>query len=286
MPMLQCRRKAAWPWCGVVVALRLELIAIVVLLHFLSGARANVNITLADDASQITYSPPACGLTLSSAETGNCSSSWRLVTSNASSSGTLTTTSGANNASGGLIPQLFLTVRALGLSIRTSNDSTAIVNISVSTSTPVVSVTSQFNSSIQPIRIIGLVEDRLTTLALTFEESNRTTVLSIDSIIVTVSDNNTAPFVSPSLPASTPLPTVTPTIIIPTPSSFSRGGQEPGDIAAEVLGALLGTALLATGAVVALLFYRKRKRKTSASEDPDPPPETHPQDPPGTGTGT
>ncbi|PIL30382.1 hypothetical protein GSI_07567 [Ganoderma sinense ZZ0214-1] len=281
MPMFQCRRQAAWPWCGVVVALRLELIAIAVLLLFLIEARADVNITLSDDASQITYSPPACGLTLSSAGAGNCTSSWQIVTSNASSGGTLTTTFGANNASGGLIPQLFLTVRALGLSIRTSNDSTAVVNISVSTTTPVVSVTSQFNSSIQPIRIIGLVEDRLTTLALTFEESNRTTLLGIDSIIVTVSDNNTTPFVSPSAPASTPLPTVTPSIIIPTPSSLSRSGQRPGDVAAEVLGALLGAALLVTGAVLVLLFYRKRKRKSAASQGPDPP-EIPPQDIPGT----
>ena len=78
---------------------------------------------------------------------------------------------------------------------------------------------------------------------------------------------------------------MTPTIIIPTPSSFPRRGQLPGDIAAEVLGALLGTALLITGATLALLFYRKRKRKTPASEDPDPPPETHAQDPQGSGIG-
>ncbi|KAI1783004.1 hypothetical protein LXA43DRAFT_373464 [Ganoderma leucocontextum] len=283
MPMLQCRGQVAWPWCGLSLAPGLELVAIFVLLHFLSVARANVNLTLPDNASQIIYSPPACGLTLSSAGTGNCNSSWRIVTSNASSSGTLTTTSGANNASGALIPQLFLTVRALSLSIRTSNESSAIVNISVSTTTPVVSVTSQFNSSIQPIEIIGLVEDRLTTLALTFEESDRTTVLGIDSIIVTVSDNNTAPFVSPSLPASTPLPTVTPSIIIPTPSSSSHSGQRPGDIAAEVLGALLGTALLVTGVVLVLLFYRKRRRRRTISQPEDQGPfESHPPDPPGT----
>ncbi|TBU42644.1 hypothetical protein BD309DRAFT_962476 [Dichomitus squalens] len=268
------QRRGAWPWLGIV--LRLQLIVSFVLLHLISSARADVNITLADTASQITFSPPACGLTLSSAGTGNCNSSWRIVTSNVSSSGTLTITSGPNNASGGLVPQLFLSVRALSLSIKTSNDSTAIVNISVSTSTPVVSVTSQINSSIQPIEIIGLVEDRLTTLALTFQPSpNQTTVLSIDSIVVTVSDQNTAPFVSPSIPASTTLPTVTPTIVIPSPSSSSHHGQSSGDVAAEALGAILGAVLVAAGAVLVLLLYRKRKRRRLARPD-----SSHPQDPP------
>lgn len=59
----------------------------------------------------------------------------------------------------------------------------------MSTSNPVVSVTAQVNSSVQPIRIVGLVEDRLTTLALTFEESNSSTFFGIDDILVTISDN-------------------------------------------------------------------------------------------------
>lgn len=80
MPMLQCCRQAAWPWCGMLVAFRLELITVFVLLHFLSVARADVNITLSNDASQITYSPPACGLTLSSDGAGNCTSSWYVST--------------------------------------------------------------------------------------------------------------------------------------------------------------------------------------------------------------
>ncbi|TFK85281.1 hypothetical protein K466DRAFT_566729, partial [Polyporus arcularius HHB13444] len=99
----------------------------------------------------------------------------RIVTSANASDGTLTTTSGPNNASGGFIPQLFLSVRALALNIKTSPRSTAVVNISVSTSNPVVSVFAQVNTSIQPILIIGLAEDRLTTLALTFDQSNVST---------------------------------------------------------------------------------------------------------------
>lgn len=63
------------------------------------------------------------------------------------------------------------------------------MNISVSTSNPVVSVSAQVNTSVQPISIIGLAEDRLTTLALTFDQSNVSTVLDIDSITVTISDN-------------------------------------------------------------------------------------------------
>ena len=78
---------------------------------------------------------------------------------------------------------------ALSLSIRTSPNSTAFVNITVSTSNPVVSISARLNSSVQPLEVIGLTEDRITTLALTFDESPERTVLDIDSIIVTFSDN-------------------------------------------------------------------------------------------------
>ncbi|TFK78367.1 hypothetical protein K466DRAFT_507387, partial [Polyporus arcularius HHB13444] len=164
-------------------SLPVVVLELICLLAFLPGlAHAVVNITLQDTASQIIYSPPACGLTLSSAGTETCNSSWRIVASANASDGTLTTTSGPNNSSGGFIPQLFLSVRALALNIKTSPRSTAVVNISVSTANPVVSVFAQVNTSIQPILIIGLAEDRLTTLALTFDQSNVSTVLDIDSI--------------------------------------------------------------------------------------------------------
>ncbi|RDX43910.1 hypothetical protein OH76DRAFT_1409721 [Lentinus brumalis] len=237
----------------------LELLCLLALLP--GVAHAVVNITLQDTASQIIYSPPACGLTLSSAGTESCNSSWRIVTSANASDGTLTTTSGPNNSSGGFIPQLFLSVRALALNIKTSPRSTAVVNISVSTSNPVVSVSAQVNTSIQPILIIGLAEDRLTTLALTFDQSNVSTVLDIDSITLTVSDNNTTPFVSPSVPASTALPSITPSVVVPLPTSSPSRGQSSGDIAAEVLGAILGAILLTAGATFAILFLRKRRRK-------------------------
>ncbi|RPD57238.1 hypothetical protein L226DRAFT_536611 [Lentinus tigrinus ALCF2SS1-7] len=254
---------------------------LLVLLVLLPGlARAVVNITLEDTASQIIYSPPACGLTLSSAGTESCNSSWLIVTSANASDGTLTTTSGPNNSSGGFIPQLFLSVRALALNIKTSLESNATVNISVSTSNPVVSVSARVNTSIQPISIIGLAEDRLTTLALTFDQSNVSTVLDIDSITLTVSDNNTAPFVAPSLPSSSTLATVTPSVVIPTPSSPAEHGQSSGDIAAEVLGALLGAVLLAAGAFLAILFVRKRKRRVQTAQSALPPPVAMTEQPP------
>ena len=78
---------------------------------------------------------------------------------------------------------------ALALDIRASPGSNATVNVSVSTTNPVVSVIAQVNSSIQPISVVGLVEDRLTSLALTFEEANATTFFGIDSIVITISDN-------------------------------------------------------------------------------------------------
>ncbi|KAL7280301.1 hypothetical protein ACG7TL_005215 [Trametes sanguinea] len=159
---------------------------------------ANVNITLEDTASQIIYSPPACGLTLSSGSSAGteaqstqiCNSAWRIIAAQDASGGTLTTTSGPTNSSGGLIPQLFLSVRALALYVKTTAASTALVNVTVSTINPVVTVRSEINSSLEFISIVDLPEDRITTLSLTFVQANETTRLDIDSITVTISDNN------------------------------------------------------------------------------------------------
>ncbi|KAI8985658.1 hypothetical protein BD414DRAFT_508075 [Trametes punicea] len=141
----------------------------------------------------VSADPPACGLTLSPAGTEAqsqiCNSAWRIIAAQNASGGTLTTTSGPTDGSGGLIPQLFLSVRALALYVKTTASSTALVNISVSTTDPIVTVRAELNSSLEFISIIGLPEDRVTTLSLTFVESNRTTLLDIDSITVTISDN-------------------------------------------------------------------------------------------------
>ncbi|KAI0676141.1 hypothetical protein C8Q78DRAFT_1008255 [Trametes maxima] len=169
---------------------------VLVLLGLTRNVAADVNITLEDTASQIIYSPPACGLTLSSAGTETptpqsqiCDSAWRIIAAQDASGGTLTTTSGPTDGSGGLIPQLFLSVRALALYVKTTPSSTAIVNVSVSTTSPVVTVKSELNSSLEFISIINLPEETVTTLSLTFVNSNQTTLLDIDSITVTISDN-------------------------------------------------------------------------------------------------
>ncbi|KAI0351323.1 hypothetical protein OH77DRAFT_1411270 [Trametes cingulata] len=166
---------------------------LLVLLSFLATlVTADVNITLEDTASQIIYSPPACGLTLTPAGTVTqsqiCDSAWRIIAAGDASGGTLTTTSGPTNGTGGLIPQLFLSVRARALHVKTPS-STAIVNVSVSTVNPIVTVRSELNSSLEFISIVGLPEEDVTTLSLTFVESNFTTLLEIDSIVVTISDN-------------------------------------------------------------------------------------------------
>lgn len=58
------------------------LLVLLCLLVLLPGlVRAVVNITLEDTASQIIYSPRACGLTLSSAGTETCNSSWCVLAS-------------------------------------------------------------------------------------------------------------------------------------------------------------------------------------------------------------
>ncbi|KAH9939099.1 uncharacterized protein BXZ73DRAFT_76234 [Epithele typhae] len=243
---------------------------LVCLLCFLHPVHAAINITLEDIAVQITYSPPACGLTQSTAGTEACNSSWQVIADANASDGTITQTSGANNSSGGFIPQLFLSFRALEVSIKTSPNSSALVNISVSTSNPVESVTRQLNSSVQPIEVVSLAEDRVTTLALTYIDSGTPTVLDIDAIILTVSDNNTAPFVAPSVPATTTLPTVTPSIVVPSSSSSSSSRQSAGDIAAEVLGVVLGALLLGIVVALAFLFVRRRRRRRADQPPPLP----------------
>ncbi|KAI0630640.1 hypothetical protein C8Q77DRAFT_1063250 [Trametes polyzona] len=167
--------------------------SLLVLLLCIALVTADVNITLEDTASQIIYSPPSCGLTLSPAGTETvaqaCDSAWRIVAAQDASGGTLTTTSGPADGSGGLIPQLFLSVRARALYVKTSQTSTAIVNVTVSSTTPVVTVQSMFNSSLEFVSIINLPEQTVTTLSFSYVESNITTTLDIDSIIVTISDD-------------------------------------------------------------------------------------------------
>ena len=177
------------------------------------------------------------------------------------------------------------------------------MNVSASTADPFAAVSARVNSSVQPLEVVGLAEDRVTTLALTFVQSAFPTVLGIDAIVVTVSDNkcvrpsfcavslrsslpfpslatsscstslvpvfpvSTAPFVSPSLPASTSLPAVTPSVVAPASStaqpSAHEHGQTAGDVAAEVLGAVLGAALVGAGASLVLVFFRRRRRRAS-----------------------
>ncbi|CDO69692.1 hypothetical protein BN946_scf184851.g80 [Trametes cinnabarina] len=249
--------------------------SLLAVLRSLVGVNANVNITLEDTASQIIYSPPACGLTLSSessagteAQTQICNGAWRIIAAQDASGGTLTTTSGPNNSSGGLIPQLFLSVRALALYVKTTALSTALVNVTVSTINPVVTVRSEINSSVEFISIINLPEDRVTTLSLTFVQSNETTRLDIDSITVAISDNNTTPFIAPSLPPSTVLPTSTPSIVIPSSArAAAASGQTSGAIAAEVLGALMGAAIVAAAAFLFVRFRRRRRRPVLAESE-------------------
>ncbi|KAI0364541.1 hypothetical protein BV20DRAFT_956016 [Pilatotrama ljubarskyi] len=177
---LQRQAVLPWPLLLVLLGFRTTLVT------------ADVNITLEDTASQIIYSPSACGLTLTPAGTVTqsqiCDSAWRIIASADASGGTLTTTSGPTNSSGGLIPQLFLSVRARALYVKTPS-SNAIVNVSVSTINPIVTVRSELNSSLEFISIIGLPEETVTTLSLTFVEFDFTTFLEIDSIIVSISDN-------------------------------------------------------------------------------------------------
>ncbi|OBZ73847.1 hypothetical protein A0H81_06457 [Grifola frondosa] len=219
-----------------------------------------LNVTVDNTDPHITYIPPACNVTLNPASTAACTSSWQILRSANASGGSITSTSGPTVGGGDLIPQLFLTVRALSLFINTSSSSTAIANISLSTSDPVISITTLVNTSVGVISAIGLHEDEDTTLAITFVVTDQPTRLDIDSITIEASDNNTTPVVSPSLPPSASLPTSSATSS-PTQPSNSRTTHSSGDIAAEVLGAVLGAVLLTLGFGTLVYFRRKRHRR-------------------------
>ncbi|OCH89802.1 hypothetical protein OBBRIDRAFT_793942 [Obba rivulosa] len=157
---------------------------------------AQVNVTLNDTAPEIVYSPPACN-----ASTGLCDSSWQIVSDPDVANGTVTSTVGPTAGGGDLIPQLFLTFQGTALYIRTSSFSTAVANITLSTTDPVVSITTEVNTSIGLISAIGLPANKATILAITYIVTEGATArLDIGSITITSPTNKYITFLIHSAP--------------------------------------------------------------------------------------
>jgi len=220
---------------------------------------AQVNITVDDTAPEIVYSPPACNATIGPEPVVLCNSSWQIVSQPDAFNGTVTSTIGPTAGGGDLIPQLFLTFQGIALYIRTSLFSTAIANVTLSTENPVVSITTQVNTSTGFISAVGLPADKATTLAITYiVTEGKAARLDIDSITITTATNNTSPFALVPLPPSTTLSSFSFASISPSAVHIATRTQTRGDIAAEVLGAVLGVVLGALG-VAAIRYYRRRR---------------------------
>ncbi|EMD39338.1 hypothetical protein CERSUDRAFT_112979 [Gelatoporia subvermispora B] len=234
-------------------------------------AFAQVNITIDNTAPELSYSPPACNATISS--DGLCNSPWQTVSEPKAFNGTVASTAGPTAAGGDIIPQVFLTFQGTAVYIRTSSLSTAVANISLSTTDPLVSITTQVNTSAGLVSAVGLPADKPTTLAITYIVTEGLAArLDIDSITITTASNNTSPFTSLALPPSTTLSSISfssSPVSSPTARIVARGGQTSGDIAAEVLGAVLGVLLVALG-VAAIRRHRERRVR---SLPPSPSPE-------------
>ncbi|KAI0034456.1 hypothetical protein K488DRAFT_37743, partial [Vararia minispora EC-137] len=84
------------------------------------------------------------------------------------SSGTVTTTSGPQNASLSIIPQLFLSLRGTSLTLRTSSISNATANITLTAQPSGTTLTASFNTSSGAISAVNLPPNEDMTLALTY----------------------------------------------------------------------------------------------------------------------
>ncbi|KAH9930243.1 uncharacterized protein B0H18DRAFT_873108 [Fomitopsis serialis] len=249
---------------------------LLVCLAVLCAAALAENVTIQSTASEIAYSPPACNTTAAS-----CESAWYVAISPDDPTALVTSTSGPTNGSAALVPQLFLTFTGTALYIRTSNASTAVVNVSLATHNPDFAITATVDTAETAnglITVVGLPSDRPTTLTMMFVPSLTATTLDVSNITIVTTGNEcvsvfhllvcsglnalwsrSSPFSSSPLPSSTAIPTFSP-VVSPATSSQASSKQTHDDIIAEVLGAVLGV-VVCLFAAVGLLFWKKRRRK-------------------------
>jgi len=252
----------------------LWVLSLLVLVVVRSGiARASSeshNITLESMAPQIVWSPALCNTSLIDT---TCSSAWRV--SDDVPGTQVMSTNGPDPAAGDVIPQMFLSFRATAIYIYTSQFSTATVNVTLS-STPLVTTHTdmEVNSSVGLIGVVGLSQDIVFTLAITYVPDSDVQDgdggrLDIQSIVITVPNVRATSSILPSmiLPTTSTLPIFS-SSHSQTPTISPAAHKHPkGAIIGESLGSVFGAIILVSAGVALVFWTRRRKRmKTEASE--------------------
>jgi len=223
------------------------------------------NATILSTAPQIVWSPALCNASLVD---GNCSSAWQISDAPGAE---VTSTNGPDPAAEDIIPQMFLAFQGSAIYIRTSSLSTAMANVTISSSSlKPLNLDTQFNSSLGWLTAVGLPDDRPLTLGITYVpdpdgENGDAGRLDIKFILITVANTSATSSYLPSiiLPTTTTVPKFTHSQTSTTRPSHK---QSKGAIIGESLGSVLGVIFF-VGAGVAVVFWRRKRRDMRRREE-------------------
>jgi len=218
------------------------------------------NVTLPMTSPQIRYTPFLCNGSYPSPCHGAWQSWHRLDTS-------VISTDGPDPQTGGIIPQMFVSFQASAAYLIMGPSSNATTNLTISASGTTLSL--QFNSSVQEVAAVNLIENAITTLAVTFIPGNMYARLDIESVIITVNSTASASFLPtiPLPPSSSP-----PTFSFPSPTSSASAQASPRTNDTHInmggaVGLALGIGLILPLVVVAAYYWRQQHRRVSLRKD-------------------
>ncbi|KAL4062518.1 hypothetical protein V8B97DRAFT_1955135 [Scleroderma yunnanense] len=197
--------------------------------------------------TDIIYNPPVC-----SPSAPGCASPWQIINDTGL---TVVSTQGPIPLAGDVVPQMFLTFRAFGLYLRTSPQSNATVNFTLTAEPSDTSVTNTVNTSLNVITVIDLPITQTTTLGITFIPGDLPSRFDVESVTLVVANASTTSsyLPSPSLPPSSFAPIYTP------PATSSQTHSKKLTIIGATLGSVLGVFLILV-IVLAIVLYRKRRQ--------------------------
>ncbi|KIM68200.1 hypothetical protein SCLCIDRAFT_1209616 [Scleroderma citrinum Foug A] len=157
---------------------------------------------------------------------------------------------------------MFLTFRASSLYLRTSPQSNATVNFTLTAEPSDTTITTTVNSSIGVIMVIDIPANQTTTLGVTFIPGTSPSRFDVESVTLVVANASaTSSYLpAPSLPSSSSPPVFTPSAT----SSPASNSSKKLTIVGATLGSILGVFIILVVGLVAAL-YRKRRQATKGS---------------------